>query len=386
MGRTARRVRQTAWLSGLDRQDWDGAALGLLTVILLVLIDLCYHRRTSLSGTFVIAPVLAAGLAQPMIVAGVGAAALAASMGMADYDLAYQGLPVRLAVVIAGTLIGIFTARHRRAIYDRAVRLKSIAEAAESALLRPLPARVGPASMSGWHVAATREASVGGDFYEAVPYGTRARWIIGDARGHGVEAIRLGAAVMGAFREAASRLESVEEVAERVEESLAGFLGEEDFVTAIFAELAQDGTLQIINCGHPVPFHLNDFAPADPFGPGTTPLGIEPDLTASVLQLTSGDSLCFRTDGLDEVQTARGRGVDPAELRAGLAHLTADQASDQIRRRLMQAVTGDRFQDDVSVLVVNYEPLTEMTRPRLRVVSDGPAADGAAPDGLVGQG
>lgn len=371
MVRTARRLRRAAGLSRLDRQDGDGALLGLLTLLLLILIDLCYHRRTSLSGTFVIAPVLAAGLAQPAVVVGVGVVSLGASIGMSNYDLAFSGLPVRLSVVVAGTLIGVFTARHRRVIYARAVRLKSIAEAAESALLRPLPGRVGPASMSGWHVAATREASVGGDFYEAVPYGARARWVIGDARGHGVEAIRLGAAVIGAFREAASRLESIEEVAERVEESLSGFLGEEDFVTAVFADLSQDGTLQVINCGHPLPCYLGDFDASELALPGTTPLGIEPDLTATSIQLSSGQSLCFWTDGLDEVQTARARGVDPAGLRAGLGHFSADEAAQLIRGRLATAVPGDRFGDDVSVVVVKYEPLADVSRPRLRVVQGG---------------
>ena len=371
MGRTARRIGQAAGLTRSDRQDWDGAALGLLTTLLLILIDLCYHRHTNLSGTFVIAPVLAAGLAQPVIVAGVGAVSLGASVGLAHYDGSTTGSLVRFGVVIVGTLIGIFTSEHRRTIYTRALNLKSIADAAESALLRPLPGQVGPASLSGWHVAAKSDARVGGDFYEALPYGTRARWIIGDARGHGVEAMRLGAAVIGAFREAASRMASLEEVAERVEESLAGFLGEEDFVTAIFAEMAEDGTLQLINCGHPAPFYL-DASDASLCGlPATTPLGIEPDLTASTVRIPHGASLCFRTDGLDEIRTGLRRGLDPVSLGAGLGDRSAAQAALLIRERLVRKVGGERFHDDVSVLVVKYEPSAHTKRPRLRLVNGG---------------
>ena len=153
MVRTARRMGRIVRPS-LERPDWEGAALGLLALLLLILIDLCYHHRTNLSGTFVIAPVLAAGLAQPVVVAAVGSVALGASVGVSHYDQALSGSLVRFSVVVAGTALGIFTARHRRAIYERAVRLKSIADAAESALLRPLPGRVGPASMAGWHLAA----------------------------------------------------------------------------------------------------------------------------------------------------------------------------------------------------------------------------------------
>ena len=369
MDRTARRVGRAIGLSRLDRQDYEGTVLGLLTILLLVLIDLCYHRHTSFTGSMVIAPILAAGLAQPLLVAGVGAVSLAASVGITSYDGWPTGSLVRFGVIVAGTALGVLTSRHRRAIFDRAMRLKSVAEAAESALLRPLPGRVGSASLAGWHVAAATEARVGGDFYEAVPYGTSARWIIGDARGHGVEALRLGAAVIGAFREAASRLESLESVAERVEESLAGFLGEEDFVTAIFAELETDGTLRLINCGHPVPFYLSAFD-ADLGGMATTtPLGLEPDLTADTIRLSGGATLCFRTDGLDEVRTARGRGVDPARLAAGLRGRQADQVAELIRERLLREVGDEHLPDDVSVLVVKYEPLADLHRPRLRLVS-----------------
>ena len=380
MGRRAQRVRQAVALSRADRQDRDGTALGLLTTLLLVLIDLCYHRHTSFAGSFVIAPVLAAALARPAIVAGVGTVSLGAAVGMSSYDGWPAGSLVRFSVVVAGTLAGILTARYRRAIFDRAVSLKSVADAAESALLRPLPGRVGSASLAGWHLAAASEARVGGDFYEAVPYGTRARWIIGDARGHGVEAIRLGAAVIGAFREAASRLDSLKAVAERVEESLAGFLGEEDFVTAIFAELYYEGTLTLINCGHPLPFNLGDSDPAPPAIGVTTPLGIEPDLQASTIRLTSGASLCFRTDGLDEARTARGRDLDAADLVAGLRDRSADQAAELIRERLLRQVGEERLHDDVSVLVVKYEPIADVARTRLRLVDGGPAAE-ASPAG-----
>ncbi|HET6966329.1 MAG TPA: PP2C family protein-serine/threonine phosphatase [Acidimicrobiales bacterium] len=353
--------------------------LGTGTLVLLVLVDLCYHRQVNFSGAVVVAPVLAAALARPGIVAGVGGLAAGGSVGLSWYDGSLQGWLAKMLVVVAGTVLGVLTARHRRSLQDRAVRLKSVADAAESALLRPLPSRVGPASMAGWHVAATLEARVGGDFYEAVPYSTRARWVIGDARGHGVEAIRLGAAVLGAFREAAGRMASLEEVAARVEESLLGFLGDEDFVTAVFGELHQDGTLRIINCGHPPPLLLGSRGARRLTVQSTTPLGIEPDLTTRTLRLSPGDSVCFHTDGLEEVRTAAGRGLDPGALGAGLSGASAEEAAAAVRHRLRAETGGGRFDDDVSVLVVKYLPLADVNRPRLRAVPATTVAAGQVP-------
>jgi sigma-B regulation protein RsbU (phosphoserine phosphatase) len=359
----------------LERQDWDGAALGMLSLVLLILIDLCYHRRNNLSGTLVMAPVLAAALARPVIVAGVGAFSVGAAAALASYDMGSGGWVVKVAVVTAGTVVGIFTALHRQGFQDRAVRLKSIAEAAESAVLRPLPSRVGPAFLAGWHSSATEEARLGGDFYEAVPYGTKARWVIGDVRGHGIEAIRLGAAAVGAFREAASRLESLSEVAERVDESLVGFLGEEDFVTAMFGELAHDGTLTLVNCGHPLPFQLNSAdAQLVPVAP-TTPLGLQPDLVARTTRVQSGDSICFHTDGFGEVRTAQGRGLDPMTLGRGLRGVSAEDAASTIKDRLRREAKAGRFGDDVSVLVVKFLPIADVPKPRLHLVEPAERAE-----------
>jgi phosphoserine phosphatase RsbU/P len=353
----------------LDRQDREGAVLGLLVLVLLVIIDFCYHGHGNLSASFVMAPVAAAALARPALVAMVGTCAFGASIGVMSYDTGGAGSLVKVSVVAVGSIVGVFTARHRMTLQARAVRLQSIADAAESALLRPLPGRVGPASLAGWHVAAAAEARVGGDFYEAVPYGSKVRWVIGDARGHGVEAIRLGAAVVGAFREAASRLDSLTEVVRRVDESVVGFLGEEDFVTAMFGELSHDGTLTLVNCGHPQPLRLGAreamVLPVEP----TTPLGLEPRLAASKFVLMSGDGVCFYTDGLDEVRPSRGNRVDALSLTQGLGSSSATDAAAAIRDRLRSQVRAVRLEDDVSVLVLKFLPLSDVNRTRLRSVS-----------------
>lgn len=365
-----------------SRGEWDGAILGLVSLVLLVLLDLLYHRHAQLSATLVMAPILAAALSTPILVGAVGLIASGTSVALSLHDTSPSAAVVKMAVVVIGSVVAVLTARHRKILEGREIRLRAIAEAAESALLRPLPRRVGPASLAGWHVSATEEARVGGDFYEAVSYSTKARWIIGDARGHGVDAVRLGTATIGAFREAASRLGSLEEVAARVDESIAGYLGDEDFVTAIMAELSRDGSLSFITCGHHPPLRLTGTECSPMTVSRTRPLGIEPDLKADRLQIRPGESLLFFTDGLDEMRMPHGRRIDLAWLAAGLGDMPVADAASAIERRLAEQIGRKRFEDDVSVLVVKFEPLSELaTPPGGSILRQEAAPGGTGPDG-----
>ena len=72
---------------------------------------------------------------------------------------------------------------------------------------------------------------------------------------------------------------------------------EEDFVTAVFAELDPRGWLQMVVCGHPPPLRLNDAGELETLAPSAfaTPLGMHPDLHLSTysvrtVELTSTES------------------------------------------------------------------------------------------------
>ncbi|MGW5171621.1 hypothetical protein ACWEQ1_30100 [Streptomyces nodosus] len=61
-------------------------------------------------------------------------------------------------------------------------RVRSVAEAAQRALLRPLPDRLGPLHIACSYLAAGKDACIGGDLYAAARTGSRTRLIIGDLR------------------------------------------------------------------------------------------------------------------------------------------------------------------------------------------------------------
>ena len=93
---------------------------------------------------------------------------------------------------------------------------------------------------------------------------------------------------------AQQRLGQARAVARVAQSALAG---EEDFVTAVFAELDPRGWLQMVVCGHPPPLRLNDAGELETLAPSAfaTPLGMHPDLHLSTysvrtVELTSTES------------------------------------------------------------------------------------------------
>src|ERR1700722_15336377 len=72
--------------------------------------------------------------------------------------------------------------------------MTSVAEAAQRAVLRPLPEQLGPLKLGVVYLAAAAEARVGGDLYEVThTEGHGIRLIIGDVRGKGLGAVEVAA-------------------------------------------------------------------------------------------------------------------------------------------------------------------------------------------------
>jgi sigma-B regulation protein RsbU (phosphoserine phosphatase) len=53
------------------------------------------------------------------------------------------------------------------------------------------------------YASASAEASIGGDFYEALETPHGVRLLVGEVRGKGLDAVRLAGVVLGSFRDAA---------------------------------------------------------------------------------------------------------------------------------------------------------------------------------------
>lgn len=250
----------------------------------------------------------------------------------------------------------------------------SVAEAAQRALLSPLPEQLGPLKLGVVYLAAAAEARVGGDLYEVTHtenYGIRL--IIGDVRGKGLGAVEVAADIIGRFREVAHGVGTLNELAHRLDAGLSRRWGQyEEFVTALLAEIDPDrGTLTILNCGHPPPLLVSQAdgtvtdlevrAPAPPLGLLT--LGSDAG-AKRVYAFKPNDQLLLYTDGvteardasrefypLDERVKALAPQAQPKLGRSGRNRGTVPTLLDLVRDDLLSYV-GAPPDDDAALLLV----------------------------------
>ncbi|OAH14990.1 phosphoserine phosphatase RsbU [Streptomyces jeddahensis] len=304
-----------------------------------------------------VGPALAAAVSRPRAVLCVGflAAALGALLGSLD-GMSVDGLLIVLGTVVAVTLASVLASalRGRRERVLAAVR--SVAEAAQHALLRPVPAAVGPFQVAVRYSAAAAEARIGGDLYALVPTPYGVRLIVGDVRGKGLPAVSTAALVLGVFREAAYDEPDLIDVVARIERSLTRNLAADDFVTAVVAGYPKDGRIEVVNCGHAPPLLVRDgevtavepIRPAPPLGLGA--LGGETP-ALHVLPFDDGDQLLLYTDGVTE---ARDHGREFYPLTERLARHVSDDPSRTVAalHEELLAHVGGRLHDDAALIML----------------------------------
>ncbi|MFF4841299.1 PP2C family protein-serine/threonine phosphatase [Streptomyces collinus] len=309
-------------------------------------------------------PLLAAGPAlaattngpRGVLCVGLLAGALGAAQGLRDevpgHELAAV-LAALLAVTAASGLASGLRGRRERVL----AAVRSVAEAAQHALLKPVPETVGPFQVAVRYSAAAAEARIGGDLYALVstPYGVRL--IVGDVRGKGLPAVGTAALVLGVFREAAYDEPDLLEVVGRIERSLARNLGPDDFVTAVVAGYPRPGRLEVVNCGHAPPLLISasrEVAPVEPTHPAP-PLGLRalsgesPRLQC--LPFADGDQLLLYTDGVTEARD-HSRAFYP--LAEGVARHVCEEPARTLTALHDELLThvGGRLHDDAALLLL----------------------------------
>ncbi|MFJ9468000.1 PP2C family protein-serine/threonine phosphatase [Streptomyces caniferus] len=283
---------------------------GVPVLIIAAVALLAFSGGTGMSWLPLLAvgPALAAATSGPwgVIRIGVLAVALGAALGV------HGGAPGTEQAIVLSTLSAVTLAsslasalRRRREQVLAAVR--SVAEAAQHAFLKPVPSRVGHFQTAVRYSAAAAEARVGGDLYALVPTPYGVRLIVGDVRGKGLPAVGVAALVLGVFREAAYDEPDLLDVVHRIERSLARNLGPDDFVTAVLAGYPEADRMELVNCGHAAPLLVHDSGvlPVEPVRPAP-PLGLRALAgEAPALQevaLADGNQLLFYTDGVTEAR------------------------------------------------------------------------------------
>ncbi|WP_328537929.1 PP2C family protein-serine/threonine phosphatase [Streptomyces sp. NBC_00344] len=331
----------------------------------------------------VVGPALAAALNRPYVVLAIGllAVALGAVLGVrsgapgAEQAIVLSALA---AVILASSLESVLRCRRERILAD----VRSVAEAAQHALLRPVPSVVGDFQVAVRYSAAAAEARIGGDLYALVPTQYGIRLIVGDVRGKGLPAVGTAALVLGVFREAAYDEPDLVDVVARIERSLARNLGADDFVTAVVVGYPGDGTMEVVNCGHVSPLLVSargitaveTARPAPPLGLGA--IGGEPP-SVQVLPFTDGDQLLLYTDGVTEARDQK-REFYPLTERLA-EHLSDDPHGtlDPLHQELL-AYVGGRLHDDAALLLVR-KPHAAVPAPEAGAAAPVPEAHAAVP-------
>jgi phosphoserine phosphatase RsbU/P len=332
--------------------------VSLLTVGLVTAADLL-DGGSSLVGAVAVAPLMAATMCSPLRTVIVSVITLVVGLTL----LVTQGNPEALTIAVragvmvlaAGLAPALAMARTRR---ERRIRdLTEVAEAAQYAVLTPIPPIAGPARLASAYQSASREALIGGDLYGVVETPRGLRLMIGDVRGKGIDAVQIAAVTLAAFRDGTHVLSSLTELAEHCDAQLRPHMVDEDFVTVLFADIAHDGKVEVISCGHPGPVHARagESHPLEISAPGT-PLGIPLDMRITPrqdrLELKPGDRLLFYTDGLVEARTSRGRFIRPDQVIGDIGSVDFEVALTGVLSRLHAATREVR--DDLALLLVEY--------------------------------
>ncbi|WP_354644668.1 PP2C family protein-serine/threonine phosphatase [Kitasatospora camelliae] len=318
------------------------------------------------------ASVLAGSLFSLRETLAVGAASVAGVLVLTarDDSIGTRAGYLELANTLFAALLGVWVnrviARHGRTL----ATVRSVAEAAQQAVLPAPPERLGQLSIAACYRAAQTEALIGGDAYAVVRTSLGVRMLIADVRGKGLQAVSVVSVLLGAFRENAHRAEDLPALAEGLEQALARESTDreeevrmEGFVTALLVEFPPDqDVLRTLNRGHPGPYLLDGAGGGvrllDAADPGL-PLGLG-DLSdlggsramAEVRPFPPGTSLLLVTDGVTEARNAAGTFYDPVTRLAPLGPFEGPQQLIDAVVRDVERWTGGSRDDDMAILAV----------------------------------
>ncbi|GGU82327.1 hypothetical protein GCM10010211_55390 [Streptomyces albospinus] len=354
------------------QQPWRSSpallAIPLGLIIVITIVDLRSPQYVHLGPLLVIAPAITASFSGPWATGLIGALAVAAQVVIAVF---HGGLTTtnHVAQIIALTVLSVFVVlvclvRERRK--RELARVRSVSEAAQRALLRPVPHRLGPLRFGSSYLAAEEEACIGGDLYAVTRTESGTRVIIGDVRGKGLASVGEAATLLGAFQEAAHQHTTLPALASALDRSVCRYLthfpeadaeAPEHFITALLLEIPDhEPVARMTHCGHPPPLLVShggvttaeSTRPAPPLGM----CGLVPDLyTLHEFAFWPGDTLLLYTDGVIEARDHNNAFYPLAERVAQWTRSSPEALVQNIQRDLLAHAEGS-LGDDAALLAI----------------------------------
>ncbi|WSQ39231.1 serine/threonine-protein phosphatase [Streptomyces sp. NBC_01224] len=355
------------------KQPWQRRhallAIPVVLVVVITLVDLLAPQDIHLGPILVIAPAITASFAGPGPTGLTGLLAVAAEVyiGVQEGTLDSRNVVVQVAALALLTCLIMFFCSVRERKGRELEKVRSVSAAAQQVLLWPLPDRIGPLRTACLYLAAEEEAQIGGDLYAAIHTDGRARVMIGDVRGKGLDALGEAALLLGAFREAVHQHTTLPALSAALNRSVCRYQADftpkdeagESFVTTLLLEIPdQERITRMISCGHPAPLLLRpdhavtvpDLHPAPPLGvcSGEATPG---DYTVDEVPFGPGDTLLLYTDGVIEARDRYGGFYPFARRAAQWTGSPPEVLLHHIRRDLLAHV-GGHLDDDAALIAL----------------------------------
>jgi sigma-B regulation protein RsbU (phosphoserine phosphatase) len=344
-----------------------GAALAALTLLVLVLLDVVSDDASiALSPLFALAPLIACAVlpAGPTTLFAVAAFAGAVGSGAWNGTSDTPQHLVRLAdVALIGTAAVVVAAvRVRRE--GHMVRLATLAEVAQKAVLPILPAHARRTDIAVRYLSAAQDAMIGGDLYDCYHSRSHTRFLLGDVRGKGIGAVEQAARVIRAFRQAAAIQPSLDGVAADMNDYLIPFFDDEEFVTAMLLDLTEAEHPLLVSAGHPPPLLVRPDGSSDYLDTETDlPLGLGDSYSCHDFTWQPGDRLLLYTDGVSEARDAGGAFLDLRTVGPLLVNGTLEEALDRLLVTVRTHAVRSELADDVAVMLLEHTTTGEEYRP-----------------------
>ncbi|MCG0286698.1 PP2C family protein-serine/threonine phosphatase [Streptomyces sp. PSAA01] len=376
-------------------------AISVALIVVITCVDLLAPAQIHLGPLLVVAPALTLSFAGPRVTALIGALAVAAQVVIAalrgGFTVNHQ---VQIAAIAVISLLIVVYSQEQRRRHRELARVRSVSEATQRVVLRPLPHRLGPLRVASLYMAAEDEAQIGGDLYAATRVEDCTRLIIGDVRGKGLTSISDASVLMGAFREAAHFSPGLVELADVLERSVCRHLAEhttiahaerggaaerlaaeaelrEHFITALLVDIPDEGNVAYMtNCGHPPPLLLPERGgvttlsatqPAPPLGMCELPRGSSSSGTPDTFTFEDGDTLLLYTDGVIEARAPDGSFYPLAQRVGQWSGSGPEGLLHHLRRDLLDHV-GGRLGDDAAMVVIRRSPALHPVQQLKRMV------------------
>lgn len=361
----------------LDRLAVPGGRRQALIAVPLVLIaavpvvDPFVPPTIHLAPVLAVAPAVTATFASPRRTAAIGVLAVTA-LAVAAIErsaLTTENVIVQMVSLVLLSVLLVFFCYLRDRRERELVRVRSVSEATQRVVLRPLPERAGPVSVASAYHTAEADTYIGGDFYALARTADSTRLIIGDVRGKGLTSISETAIMLESFRAAARQQLPLPEMVSYMDSSARWGLAEfsraeadvaERFVTLAVVDIPDnDPLVRLILCGHPPPLLLHRGAataltvsqPAPPLGLGALAAG---SYAPQAFHFARGDVLLLYTDGLTEARDERGAFYPLAQRAAAWACCSPARLVRNVEADLRGYISGP-LGDDMAMIAVRRE-------------------------------